>query len=322
MHPCGLRRRLHRQELGIQFAALQAVRRQAGQVCGELRLPDCQGTHGYDPRDGDRFDSPLAQYTNSACGAQRVAGSKDPGIHSPRKPRILEQGCGFALQQTVSDFDDDIVGFLRRRICDQKVMQGYKFMRGTKIGRWKSAIYEVESYTSPGIQQVPSILAGGCTREFNGCNPETLMAETHDQAQRGVRLAGIHRGSADNNSVGLTCGEPWGNSEVTQAKNVAVGISEEPDQAQLTWVSGFGMLALHQPAHSPHREQIAAVGIAARIGLKLHGRVTVPEDNGDQVFLVQGATAAIGKFQARVPSDFLYPCQRNVSRLWKIGVRQ
>src|SRR5882762_627698 len=254
MDQCRLRSRLHRQELGIQFAALQAVRRQAGQVCGDLRLPDCQRTHGYDSRDGDRFDSPLAQYTNSTCGAQRVASSKDPGVHRPRKARILEQGCGFALQQTVSDFDDDIVGFLRRRICDQKLMQRYKFMRGTKIGRWKPAIHEVESYASPGIQQVPSILPGGCTRKLNGCNPETLLAETHDQAQRGVRLARIHRGSADNNNVGLTCGEPGSNSELAQAKNVSVGISEEPDQAQLTRVSGFGMLALHQPTNSAHRE--------------------------------------------------------------------
>ena len=108
--------------MGTQFAALQAVRRQARQVCGHLRLLDGQRAHGYDPRDGDRFDSPLAQYTNSTYGAQRVASSKDPGINRPRKPRILEQGCGFALQQTVSDFDDDIVWLLRRCVRHQKVM--------------------------------------------------------------------------------------------------------------------------------------------------------------------------------------------------------
>jgi hypothetical protein len=45
----------------------------------------------------------------------------------------LEQCCGFALEQAVSDFDDDIVGFLRRRVCQQKVLQRYEFVRGTKI---------------------------------------------------------------------------------------------------------------------------------------------------------------------------------------------
>jgi hypothetical protein len=64
-----------------------------------------------------------------------------------------------------------------------------------------------------------------------------------------------------------------------QAKNASVPISHEPDKAQLTGVSRFRMLALNQSADSTHGEQVAAIFIAARICLELHGRITVPEDN-------------------------------------------
>jgi hypothetical protein len=41
------------------------------------------------------------------------------------------------------------------------------------------------------------------------------------------------------------------------------------------------MLALNQSADSTHGEQVAAIFIAARICLELHGRITVPEDNDE-----------------------------------------
>ena len=102
------------------------------------------------------------------------------------------------------------------------------------------------------------------------------------------------------------------NSELTQAQGGPAGVPYKPEQLQPSRIAALGVLAHHQPAHAAHRKQIAIFAVRSRITLELTRRIPVSEDNRKQIAFVQGTTAAVAKFHTIVPSELLYPGERDV----------
>src|SRR5260370_11619309 len=69
---------------------------------------------------------------------------------------------------------------------------------------------------------------------------------------------------------------------------------------------------------APSRHNLVGSATLAGIAFELAGGIAVPENYGEQVMLVQGATAPVDKFQMRVFADLLQPYKHDIARLREI----